>query len=522
MSRKRKRNTLPSKSASISFDPKVIRNYGNQMFRHGVDVGAKRAMSYHPAAGGGVLRNDWTTTTKSATSVIREDYETVCARAELAYRTDAVAKRIVNVLVGFMAGQGNKPTPAVKMFNGEFAEGVNKQLSDDWERFNDQGIRNGTSKMTVYGAQALDAGTMVIYGTALSNVVKSQSGSILPWAIQCLKPTRLDFSKDTSYWNQAEEAKSAILHGMKLNEYGEAVGYFFKDEETMRSAENVDLAFIPTEAEQYLGLSWLTPVLPAIFDRQQLVSDKLAISRIAAKFGVQLPRNMAEGIGSLKSTDDDGNEYLDLDFQGIFFADGKAQTIAITDPISNSFEPLMRMVLQEIAIGMNFSYQRFTSDLKDANFTSGRINTISDSKYFRQLYKAFCKVRCQQVYDRFVEWEAITGRLARHGVNYSTYLADPWYYQQCYWLPKDSEEWVDPLKDAQAMLLMYKMGLLEYDELCSMKGKSYKAALATREKIKKEMIEKGLENLLPENISTSPGDPSNSGQTEEVNNAATN
>ena len=103
MSRKSKRNSTPSANhSSVSIDRASLRSYGNQMFQHGVNIGAKRALNYHPAAGNGVLRNDWTTTTKSAISIIREDYESICARAELAFRTDAVTRRIVNVLAGFI------------------------------------------------------------------------------------------------------------------------------------------------------------------------------------------------------------------------------------------------------------------------------------------------------------------------------------------------------------------------------------------------------------------------------------
>jgi lambda family phage portal protein len=510
--------TLPT----IMEKTESIRDYGNKMFTHGVNVGSRRAtMSYHPGAEGGVLRGDWTTTTKSATSIIREDFKTICARAEYAYRTDSVTRRAVNVLANMVVGQGIKPYPSVKLMgSGDMVDGINYQLAADWDRFNDQGVRNGTMNITMYQAQLLKFITMVIYGSVLQNKIKSRPGSILPWAFQILKPTRLDFSKDTFINNNlSEQIVNNIIHGMKLNAYGEAEQYFFEGENFSRNAADIDLTFFPIEAEQYLGISWLVPVLPAIYDRQQLFFDKMKQSRIGARLGMQIPKDMQEGIQGLYTTDTDGNQYVDLDFQGFAASDRDIKPISFTDPIADTFEALVRMEMIEIAIGMGFSYQRLTSDLQGANFTSGRINNIGDIKYFNVLFKQFTKSSSQFDWNRFVEWEAFTGRLLKYGVGYSQYLSDPWYYSQCYWLPKDREEWVDPFKDAQALLLLYKTGQITFQEMCSRSGKNYRSVIKQLKTERAELIDAGLESMLPENVSTSSKQSNSSNQTEETENA---
>jgi capsid protein len=230
----------------------------------------------------------------------------------------------------------------------------------------------------------------------------------------------------------------------------------------------------------------------------------MRISRIGARLGMQLPKDMQEGVQSLETNDSSGNSFMDLDFQGFVFSDKDIKPVQITDPISDTFEPLIRMMLSEIAIGAGFSYQRLSSDLKDANFTSGRINTIADIKYFNILFKHFVKSSNQLDWNRFVEWEVFNGRLLKYGVGYSQYLSDPWYYSQCYWLPKDGEDWVEPLKDAQALILLYKTGQVTYQEICSKAGKNYKSVIKQLTKEREELIAAGLESMLPENISTSP------------------
>ena len=484
-------------------------------YDRGYNYGLQRAHMYHPGADNGVLRNDWTSTVKSSNTVVREDFKNICARAEYAYRTDAISRRAGLILVDYIVGQGNQPYPSVKMDNGEMVEGVNGQLAKDWERYNDEGMRNGTMHLTMYEGQRLKCLTMIVYGSYLQNVIRSKKGSFLPYSFQILKPTRLDFSKDTYFEDMYKVGGKTIIHGIELNEYGEALQFYLENEKFARDASNIDFVFYPIETEQYLGLSWYTPVLPAIWDRQQLLSDKLKQSRIGARLGMQLPRNMQEGVAGLTETDTAGNEFFDLDYQGFVFSDKDIKPVQITDPLEHTYKVLSEIVLQEIALGFGFSYQKLTSDLQKSNFTSGRINEIGDNKFFRAMFKFFSKSSCQLDWNRFVEWEAFTGRLLRHGVGYSQYLANPWYYNQCYWLPRDGQDWVDPLKDAQALVLLYKTGQITFAELCSRAGKNYRSVIKQLKREREELIEAGLEHQLPENISASARPENTSQQLEE-------
>jgi len=482
----------------------IIQRSCQHGYEHGYDLGLRKARMYHPGADTGVLHNDWLTQNKTAISVIRDDFKTLCARSELAYRTDPAARRAVGILSHYMVGQGNQPYPAVKLENGDMVEGINGQLARDWERFNDQGVRNGNQQLTIYQFQLLKCITEIVYGSVLQNTIKSRDGSLLPYSFQALKPTRLDFSKDT-YWEETykQTLENPIIHGIQLNKYGEATSYYFENESGARSAKDIDLTFYPIETEQYLGLPWLTPVLPAIWDRQQLVADKLSQSRIGARLGMHMPKADQEGVQNLISTDSNGTEYFNFDFQGLYFSDKKPTPIAMTDPISTTFQPLMEMIFLEIALGLGFSGQKLTSIVNSSNFSSPRINVIDDNKFFRILWRHFINNSCRCDWNRFVDMEVMTGRLMKYGIGYQQYLSDPWYYNQCYWLPRDGEDWIDPLKDAQALILLYKSGQITYQELCTRQGKSYKSVLKQLQKEREEITSAGLESILPENISAS-------------------
>ena len=111
---------------------------------------------------------------------------------------------------------------------------------------------------------------MAVYGSVLSNVVNSKSGSLLPYSFQLLKPTRLDFSKDTmfEYNNKLTSVDSKkVIHGIEINNYAEPVRFYLQNEPDPYSVDRMQLAFFPIETEQYLGLSWLYPVMRNVGSR---------------------------------------------------------------------------------------------------------------------------------------------------------------------------------------------------------------------------------------------------------------
>jgi lambda family phage portal protein len=489
-------------------------------FARGTDHGLRQLKMYAPGAERGILQGDWSTTINSATSIIRSDFKTLCARSEQAYRISSIARRAINILTQYIVGQGNRPYPSVCYADGTPVDGINNQLSSDWERANDQIIRNGTQELTYYQAQALKFITMAVYGSVLTNTVSSKKGSLLPFAFQILKPYRLDFSKDTMYGGNYEEMPDKlIVHGIEMNEYAEPIKFHFENNRSY-SSDNMSIAFYPLETEQYLGLPWLTPVLPQIWDHQQLFDDKMKQSRIGAKLGVKISQSDAGGISKLLQKDSSGNEYFDLDFQGFYMGKDKPEPISFTDPISDTFDPIVRMIMQYVAIGMGFSYQLFTSDLSGANFSSARMNKITDNTYFRTLYKWFVKAECQRTWEKFVYWEVMTGRLSKFGIGLSEYQKDPWKYNQCFHLPMDGEDWVDPLKDVQATVLAYKLGQITLQEICARSGKHWKAVLRQLAKERETLKEMNMEYLLPENVNNIAPEPN--GEPVEQNSNANN
>jgi capsid protein len=225
---------------------------------------------------------------------------------------------------------------------------------------------------------------------------------------------------------------------------------------------------------------------------------------MGAKLGIKFSPQDKQGVDTLLQSSGTGYDYIELDSPGLFFGKDKPEPISMTDPISDTFKPLVDMIMGYIAMGMGFSYQAFTTDLNGANFSSARTNTIGDNRTFTGAFKKFVDYCGKPKWHKFVEWEVMTGRLSEFGITPSAYARDPWYYNQSVWLPMDYQEWVDPLKDQQALILMYKTGQITYRELCARSGKNISTQIKEIAEERKDLIASGLDHLLPENISTSP------------------
>ncbi|MDD5363407.1 MAG: phage portal protein [Ignavibacteria bacterium] len=447
----------------------------------------------------GRIRSDWLPQLKTSTFLLRNSFKRLAARSEEACRNNPYAKRVIDVLDMFVVGGGIRQFPAVVDASGNTIDKINSILIEDWKRANDEIYRCGSQRVTVYEGQSIEFKTMMSLGSFLRQEIAGKSDSILRRAFTIIKPTTLDFSKDTFDFGDIykKPIKDQTILGQNMNAFFEPKSFNIEGYDSPISASQMSLFYRTIEAEQRLGIPWLTPVITKLWDIEQLFGDKLLQSRQLTRMGIWEKKAAKNAMSKLlKSEDGEEDEAVTLERLSTYYSDEEPKPIKFDDTLDQSFIPLIKVALHAVAVGMGFSYGRMTTDLEGANFAGGRINIIGDTKYFNSLFRHFAKCACQSLWNKFIEFEFMAGRVGT--ISFNEYLSDKWRYSQCYHLP-EGEQWVDPLKDAQAQDLLYKTGQVTLQQLCAMKGQDYKAIIKQREKEKQELTDAGLEELLPSN-----------------------
>ena len=449
-------------------------------------------MRYYGGADTSRTRAEWSTTPRSMTDLITTEYRPLVARSELCIRTNPYAQQAQRIFKDHVVGGGYRPFPAVKDRSGKMVDSVNKVLEEDWKRFNDQGIRTGSAEMTVSDSMGFVFSEIFADGGVLCNTVNSKNGSWLPIALQFVKTTNLDWSKDNYLISNNSVAlnKKNIIHGMILDSFGSVEGYHIDGVKDPISSDRMKIFFRQRECQQFLAFPWLAPVLPTIYDLDQVLQNRMFAMRILESIAFWIKKSSAPDIVAGANDDDE----IPIDRGLIMKTKDKPEVVQSEDRVSETFAPLVRLYLHSVAAGLGFSYVLLTRDLSNVNFASTRYNYIHDNQTFTELFRWFSKISyCKYVWETFVKWEFLTGKIPNY--TFAMYQSDPWYYSQVYWLP-EGREWVDPLKDNQALKLAYDSGWLTFQDICALKGKDWRAVLGQHAIEKEKMVELGLERFI--------------------------
>ena len=429
----------------------------------------KNFKMYYDGAGTDRLKNDWGYTTNSPYSNIKGDLKKLISRSRNSSDNNGLSENIDNTFENNVVGEnGIRPEPVVKD-NGELLEDVNKILTEGWKRYNDQWDRTAHSEY--YEVQKLMLRTIINSGSVVRNVVPGQKKSYLPFANQTIEPDRLDWTVDTipKRQNDVKPAKQTQF-GIELDKYGVPLRFNVSGIKKPIDAKYMDIRFRRKRNEQYIGVPWKAPVLNSLWDIKNLVQDKTVSSRINAMIAMWVHKNDA---GMFLKNKDSSNR-LSWEPGRIMYSQNEPKVIQSKDNLTETFDPLIRLVQRLIGIGTGLSYQILTKDLQGMNFASSRANILEDRKLFRSIQRWFIKEVCQKDWNFFIYQMFLTGKMAP--LTFSDYLSDPWKYQDVFWQPP-GWDWVDPLKDAKAAIELNKANMLSLKEHYANKGKNYKAEL---------------------------------------------
>jgi lambda family phage portal protein len=339
-----------------------------------------------------------------------------------------------------------------------------------------------------YGLQAMACRAMLEGGEALVRLRYRRPEDGLPVAlqIQVLEAEHLPIALNTTADNG-----NAIRAGIEFDALGRRVAYHLyrsHPEDGMLapmsgsgglSTVRVDAAEIihlyrPLRPGQIRGEPWLARALIKLNELDQYDDAELVRKKTAAMYAGFVTR-LAPEDNLLGEGVSDAN--------GVALAGLEPGTMQMLEPgedvkfsqpadVGGSYAEFLRMQFRAVAAAMGVTYEQLTGDLTQVNYSSIRAGLLEFRRRVEALqHGVIVHQLCRPIWQAWMDQAVLEGALTLPGYGLGTTQAkaDRRSYLACKWIPQ-GWQWVDPLKEADAMKAAIRSGLMSRSEAISANG----------------------------------------------------
>lgn len=347
----------------------------------------REARSHYDAARRARRGQHWRVGGDDANAATRGNIAPLRSIARDMVRNNAHARRAVDSIVSNTVGTGI--VPQVRGVSRKKQKSIEALL---WKHFGTPAI-DADGMHNLAGLQAVAMRTIVTSGEVLvrRRWRRPEDRLPLPFQIQILEPDFLDATKDGPMDNG-----NHAVQGIEFDRLGRRVAYWLFSEHpgsatTYRlpvskrvPASEVAHIFLADRPGQVRGVSWFAPVILKMRDfadygDAQLVRQKIAACFAAFVTGDPDTEQALDGEESatgrpVESFEPGMIEYLEPG-QSVEFA---------SPPKVDDYESFQLATLHEIAAGLNIPYTVLTGDLRQVNFSSGRMGWLEFGRMIDQ------------------------------------------------------------------------------------------------------------------------------------------
>jgi lambda family phage portal protein len=294
----------------------------------------------------------------------------------------------------------------------------------------------------------------------------------------------------------------AITKGIEVDEWGRPVAYHvlthFANEypglKTMRQrvrvpADEMLHLFVPRRPGQVRGESWLAPVmLPLKMLDGYAEAELVAARTAAAKMG------FIERTADAAGLDPDGPVSSEMEAApGVIDVLNPGETFKEWNPShpSQNFGIFVTQITKLIAAGLNTSYAALTSDLRETNFSSGRIGLLQERDGWRVLQQYLIASCLDPLYDTWREQAWMAGRLSLRMAP-SEYTARTW--QPRGW------DYVNPSQEQMAKMLAVASGFTSIQRVVAEQGLDLEEIVAEQAAANALFEQYGVDRMVPNSL----------------------
>jgi lambda family phage portal protein len=327
-------------------------------------------------------------------------------------------------------------------------------------------------------------------GDAFVRVVEGADNPYL-FSLQVLDSLDIDINFNAENWNGHR-----VIMGIELDEKDRPVAYHklnrqamfgtTKTRERIPASEIIHLYHVRFPS-QVRGFPLATGAILDLnmadgYKETALVGARAA----AAQMGIWEPNSAAPGkIDPTKKSDDDAPPEVDVQPGRIIRGKRgwKFTPFTPNQPVS-VFGTFLKSIYQSIANGLGVLYNTFRNDFESINFSSLRGGTIAERDVWKCEQRFLIAGFVEFVFARWLKMFLVSGLSNLPFSKYSKFLADTWQPRR--W------DWVDPVKDANAILSKLNMKITSRTRICSELGTDFDEILNELEQEENELRQRKL------------------------------
>jgi lambda family phage portal protein len=446
----------------------------------------------YDGATSGRRTDGWVTASSSASAEMFGARGKLRDRARDLVRNNPYATKAVSDYHNYVIGTGI--VPRVKLVADE-----RKKYKEVWKRWSNECDPEGLNDFG--GLQSLIAGSEFESGEVFVRFRNryASDGLKIPLQIEVLEADYLDTLKNN------EGVGNRIIQGIEYNVFGKRVAYWMHKEHpgnlssysTLASvripAEDIIHVFRRTRPGQPGGVTAFYPVITRLKDLADYQDAELMRKKIASCF-VAFVKQAGDASSPLGNAEVDkkSGDRIEKMKPGMIGYLKANEDVEFGSPSSDGeYSPFVNSKLHEVAAGLLTTYDRLTGDLSQANYSSLRAGGLGFKRSIERVqYQLYCFRLCHAIQKRVYETAAIAGMI--DNIDAPTD-----------WMPPPMDM-VDPIKDAQAEILLTRAGMQTWKQMVDKQGYDPDEQLAEIAETNKQLDSaKVIVDSDPRNVSQS-------------------